>query len=355
MLNLKTELCSLLNIDVPIIQAGMAGGATTPELIANVSNAGGLGTIGAAYMSPEDIRTAIEKIRDLTDRPFAVNLFCVENAEELDEIHAQKVKEELLRIGKDLEIIEDDIKFEASDYFEAQFQVLIDEKVPVISTAFGLLSSEKMKIAKDKNIKVISMVTTVEEAVLSEKSGVVAVVAQGSDAGGHRSTFNLTAHPGGANVGTFSLVPQIADYVNIPVIAAGGVTDGRSLVAALALGADGVQLGTKFLATVEAGIRTEYKKRLYESTEEDTVLTSSFSGRPARGIRNKFIDEFGVDPLPYPYQNSATKNLRAVAAKNNNSEFMSLWAGQNLRGLVAEEYAGNIVREIIEEAEKILG
>lgn len=355
MLSLNTELCQLLNIDYPIIQAGMAGGATTPELIAEVSNAGGLGTLGAAYMSPDDIRTALEKIRELTDRPFAVNLFCVENDETLDETHAQKVKEELLRIGIGLGINDIDINFDASDYFEEQFQVLIEDKVPIISTAFGLLSSEKMKAAKENNIKVTSMVTTVEEAILAEQSGVDAIVAQGSDAGGHRSTFDLTDHPDGANIGTFSLVPQIVDHVSIPVIAAGGVMDGRSLVAALALGAEGVQLGTRFLSTKEAGIHSAYKQKLYESTEEDTVITKVFSGRPARGIRNKFIEEFDVRPLPYPFQNAGTKSLRAAAARNNNSEFMSLWAGQNLRALVKEQHAADIVREIIEEAGKILG
>lgn len=354
MITLKTDLCILLNIDYPIIQAGMAGGATTPEMIANVSNAGGLGTLGAAYMKPEDIQKAILDIRKLTNKPFAVNLFCVENIELLDKNQAAEVKSELMRIGQGLGVKDTDINFEAAEYFEEQFEVLVENKVPVISTAFGLLSSEKMKIAKENNIKVISMVTTVEEAMLSEKNGVDAVVAQGSDAGGHRSTFDLTELPDGANIGTFSLVPQVVDSVNIPVIAAGGVMDGRSLVAALALGADGVQLGTKFLATAEAGIHSEYKKRLYLSTEEDTVLTSAFSGRPARGIRNKFIDEFDVVPLPYPYQNSGTKSVRAAAAKNNDAEYMSLWAGQNLRSIDKEQKAGDIVKLLVEEAKIIL-
>lgn len=355
MLNLKTEMCSTLNIEYPIIQAGMAGGATTPELIANVSNAGGLGTLGAAYMKPEDIKQAIHDIRKLTTKPFSVNLFCVENSDEPNDEEKNVVKKELLRIGRDLGVKESDIQFNAADYFDEQFQVLIDEKVPVISTAFGLLPEDKANQAKENGIIITSMITTVEEAVLAETSGVDIIIAQGSDAGGHRSTFDLTRHKNGADIGTFSLVPQVADNVEIPVVAAGGVNDGRSLAAALSLGANGVQIGTRFLSSEEAGIHKVYKGRLFESREDDTVITKVFSGRPARGILNKFIEEFSKDPLAYPYQNSATKSIRGAAAKNNNGEYMSLWAGQNLRPIVKEQPAAEIVEEIIESARNLLG
>lgn len=354
MLNLKTEMCSTLNIEYPIIQAGMAGGATTPELIANVSNAGGLGTLGAAYMKPEDIKQAIHDIRKLTTKPFSVNLFCVENSDEPNDEEKNVVKKELLRIGRDLGVKESDIQFNAADYFDEQFQVLIDEKVPVISTAFGLLPEDKANQAKENGIIITSMITTVEEAVLAERSGADIIIAQGSDAGGHRSTFDLTKHKNGADIGTFSLVPQVADNVKIPVAAAGGVNDGRSLIAALALGADGVQIGTRFLSSEEAGIHKAYKQKLFTSKEDDTVITKVFSGRPARGILNKFIEEFSEEPLAYPYQNSATKSIRGAAAKNNNGEYMSLWAGQNLRPVVKEQPAAEIVEEIMASARKIL-
>ncbi|HBV22598.1 MAG TPA: nitronate monooxygenase [Jeotgalicoccus sp.] len=355
MLNLKTEMCSTLNIEYPIIQAGMAGGATTPELIANVSNAGGLGTLGAAYMKPEDIKQAIHDIRKLTTKPFSVNLFCVENSDEPNDEEKNVVKKELLRICRDLGVKESDIQFNAADYFDEQFQVLIDEKVPVISTAFGLLPEDKANQAKENGIIITSMITTVEEAVLAETSGVDIIIAQGSDAGGHRSTFDLTRHKNGADIGTFSLVPQVADNVKIPVAAAGGVNDGRSLAAALALGAAGVQIGTRFLSSEEAGIHKAYKQKLFASKEDDTVITKVFSGRPARGILNKFIEEFSKDPLAYPYQNSATKSIRGAAAKNNNGEYMSLWAGQNLRPIVKEQPAAEIVEEIMASARNLLG
>lgn len=354
MLNLKTEMCSTLNIEYPIIQAGMAGGATTPELIANVSNAGGLGTLGAAYMKPEDIKQAIHDIRKLTTKPFSVNLFCVENSDEPNDEEKNVVKKELLRIGRDLGVKESDIQFNAADYFDEQFQVLIDEKVPVISTAFGLLPEAKAKQAKENDIIITSMITTVEEAILAERRGADIIIAQGSDAGGHRSTFDLTRHKNGADIGTFSLVPQVADNVKIPVAAAGGVNDGRSLAAALLLGANGVQIGTRFLSSEEAGIHRAYKEKLFDSMEDDTVITKVFSGRPARGILNKFIEEFSQKPLAYPHQNTATKSIRGAAAKNNNGEYMSLWAGQNLRPIVKEQPAAEIVEEIMASARKIL-
>ncbi|MDO5359667.1 MAG: nitronate monooxygenase [Jeotgalicoccus sp.] len=354
MLNLKTEMCSTLNIEYPIIQAGMAGGATTPELIANVSNAGGLGTLGAAYMKPEDIKQAIHDIRKLTTKPFSVNLFCVENSDEPNDEEKNVVKKELLRIGRDLGVKESDIQFNAADYFDEQFQVLIDEKVPVISTAFGLLPEDKANQAKENGIIITSMITTVEEAILAERSGADIIIAQGSDAGGHRSTFDLTRHKNGADIGTFSLVPQVADNVEIPVAAAGGVNDGRSLAAALALGAAGVQIGTRFLSSEEAGIHRAYKEKLFDSMEDDTVITKVFSGRPARGILNKFIEEFSQKPLAYPHQNTATKSIRGAAAKNNDGEYMSLWAGQNLRPIVKEQPAAEIVEEIMASARKIL-
>ncbi len=353
-MKLNTELCSLLNIEYPIIQAGMAGGSTTPELIANVSNAGGLGTLGAAYMKPEDIKQAVSDIRKLTDKPFAVNLFCVENGNAPDDGIKDKVKEELLRIGKSIGISESDIQFNAADYFEEQFKVLMEENVPVISTAFGLLADDKVREAKGNGRIITSMITTVEEAILAERSGSDIIIAQGSDAGGHRSTFDLTKYENGADVGTFSLVPQVADNVSIPVVAAGGATDGRSLAAALALGASGVQIGTRFLSSEESGIHKVYKQKLFDSQEDDTVITKTFSGRPARGIFNKFIAEFSVGALAYPYQNSATKSIRGAAAKKDNAEYMSLWAGQNLRPIVKEQSAAEIIEEIVEGALKVL-
>lgn len=354
MINVRTSICDELNIQFPVIQAGMAGTATA-ALAAAVSMAGGLGTVGAAYMSPETIRTCIRDIREKTDKPFGVNLFCTKEQGGTDGF--EKVQHVLNRFRKDLGM-DEKLDFEMPpQLFEEQFQVLTEEKVPVISTAFGLLSPDKIKEAKRAGSKVISMVTTVNEAIAAEKAGVDIIVAQGSDAGGHRGTFDIGAHPNGANIGTFSLIPQVVDHVNVPVVAAGGIMDGRGVIAALALGAAGVQLGTAFLISKESVAHPVYKKALSESTEESTVITKSFSGRPARGIKNTFIQEFeaAVEPLPFPTQNTLTNDIRKVAAEQNDPEYMSLWAGQGTRLLRRpEEHAAHILKNIMKETNQVL-
>lgn len=355
MISLETGICQLFKIDYPIIQAGMAGGPTTIELVVEVSEAGGLGTLGAAYMTPDALRQTIKEIQSKTQKTFGVNIFAASMNDDFSRL--AEVQKALSPFRSQLEIQEVQSSYQSPDWSEEQFAICIEEGVPVISTAFGCLSAEQMKAAKERQVKIVAMVTTVEEAKQAEISGADAVVAQGSEAGGHRSTFSLENHPAGAQIGTLSLVPQIADAVGIPVIAAGGIVDGRGLVASLILGAQGIQLGTRFLAAKESGAHVAYKRAIFDSNEESTVVTKSFSGRPARGIKNRFIQEFEqsrVQPLPFPSQNTITKDIRAAAAKANDSAYMSLWAGQSTRSLTAEIDAAEIVQTIIEEAKKIL-
>lgn len=251
-MTLHTALCEQFGIRYPLFLAGMAGGPSTPELTAAVSEAGGLGTLGAAYMAPEDIRIAIRSIRELTAAPFGVNLFVNQPADHNK--RTREVQDKLNAFREQLGIPDSEgNEIHSPDWFERQFEVLMEEKVPVISTAFGVLPEPQMQKAKSSGIKIVAMVTTVREALLAEEKGCDAVVAQGSEAGGHRGTFGVDVHPMGANIGTMALVPQIADRVSIPVIAAGGIMDGRGLAAALVLGAQGVQLGTRFLTSLEAG------------------------------------------------------------------------------------------------------
>lgn len=354
-LHLHTALCEQLDIHYPIVQAGMAGGPTTAALVAAVSEAGGLGTLGAAYMEPKAIRETIREIRRLTNRPFAVNLFAVSMEDDLSRI--DEVQRMLHSLREQLGISQGALHFSTPDPFSEQFQILLEEQVPVISTAFGVLNDEAMRLAKQEKRTVIAMVTSVNEALMAEEQGADILVAQGSDAGGHRGTFSLENHAYGVNVGTFSLVPQVVDAVQVPVIAAGGIMDGRGLAAALALGAQAVQLGTRFLAAVESGAHPAYKQALLESTEESTIVTKAFSGRPARGIRNAFIhhvEQSGIAPLPFPSQNTATGDIRKEAARQNNPEYMSLWAGQATRLLKADTKASDIVQEIMQEAASIL-
>ncbi|MEI7026214.1 nitronate monooxygenase [Paenibacillus sp. y28] len=206
-------------------------------------------------------------------------------------------------------------------------------------------------------MRVITMVTTVKKALLAEQAGSDAVVAQGSEAGGHRGTFDASQEPMGANIGSCASVPQITDHVGIPVIAAGGIMDGRGVAAALILGAQGVQLGTRFLTARESGAHPAYQQALLESTEESTRITTAFSGRPARGLRNAFMQQWEdsrTEPLPFPTQNTATRDIRSAAARQNNPDYMSLWAGQGTRLLTTGQTAGEIVASLVQDAEAIL-
>ncbi|MFH5187240.1 NAD(P)H-dependent flavin oxidoreductase [Paenibacillus sp. TAB 01] len=356
-LRLHTGVCSLFGIRYPLFLAGMAGGPSTPELVAAVSEAGGLGTLGAAYMEPDAIGAAIDEIRRRTDAPFAVNLFALRAVD--DNARIREVQPVLNTMRDALGLPQAGPEPAATrDLLDAQLAVLLEKKVPVISTAFGLLDEPALREAKAASIRVVAMATTVREAVLAEQAGCDAVVAQGTEAGGHRGTFDVRRHPMGANIGTFALVPQIADSVKLPVLAAGGIMDGRGLVAALALGAQGVQLGTRFLTAAESGAHPAYRQQLLDSTEESTVLTKAFSGRPARGIANGFIrqwDASGIEPLPFPTQNTLTRDVRNEAAKQNNPDYMSLWAGQGTRQLTSGQTAGDIVAEIMNEAKALIG
>jgi nitronate monooxygenase len=252
-LSFDTTFCKIFGIRYPIVQAGMAGGVTTPELVAAVSNAGGLGIIGAAYMTPEAIRDAIRKVRSLTNKPYGINLFATEMAN--TDPRLQQMQKQLDVFRKELDIpIQEGKEIEVKNPYAEQLCVALEEKVPVFTTAFGLPSKAEIAKIKSHGIKIMAMITTVNEALQAEAAGVDAVVAQGGEAGGHRGTFDITidskgvnSTPKGAVIGTMALVPQVVDQLNIPVIAAGGIMDGRGLVAALALGAQGVQVGTLFL------------------------------------------------------------------------------------------------------------
>ncbi|RAV20438.1 NAD(P)H-dependent flavin oxidoreductase [Paenibacillus contaminans] len=357
-ITMNTDLCRLLAIRHPIIQAGMAGGPTTPGLVAAVSEAGGLGTLGAAYMKPSDIREAIAAIRKLTDRPFGVNLFVTSMKDDWSRNGEVQPVLDSMRRKLSLDPAGSSAPPATPDWVDAQIALLLEERVPVISTAFGVLPEREALEAQRLGIRNIAMATTVKEARQAELAGADAIVAQGAEAGGHRGTFDVSANPLGANIGTLALVPQIADAVRIPVIAAGGIMDGRGLVAALALGAQGAQLGTRFLTAAEAGTHAAYRESLLGSDAESTAITTAFSGRPARGIRNSFVRDFeqaGLPPLPFPSQNTATRDIRNAAAAQHNAEYMSLWAGQGTSLLTNGQDAGQIIREIVRQAEAIIG
>jgi len=344
-MGLSTKLTRLLEIEHPIIQAGMAGGATTPGLVAAVSEAGGLGTLGAAYMTPDAMRTVVQEVRALTEKPFAVNLFVPEPFDP-SLYDPEEVNAPLKRYREELGIEAPEGLFYAQP-FEDQLAVVLDERVPVFSFTFGIPDEAQLSALKETGTIVIGTATTVREALALEESGVDAVVGQGSEAGGHRGTFIGDFES--ALIGTMALVPQLADCVGVPVVAAGGIMDGRGLAAALVLGAEGAQMGTAFLPSPESGIHPEYKEAVLGAVSEDTALTRAFSGKPARGIRNRFLAEMEDTEVPeYPVQNAYTRDIRAAAAKEDRIELMSLWAGQAARlgrAIPAAEIVESVTRE----------
>lgn len=331
----------------------MAGGPTTPELVAAVSEAGGLGTLGAGYMEPEAIRAAIHDIRRKTKRPFAVNLFIPEPID-VDQGKITWMNEHLDHYRARLHTARaGEVKTEGPP-FEEQLAVLIEEKVPIFSSTFGVPSKAVVEILKERSVSVMGTATSVREAVELEESEVDVIVAQGSEAGGHRGTFH--GEFDAAMVGTMALVPQLVDQVRVPVLASGGIMDGRGTAAALALGAEGVQMGTAFLTCKESGAPLAHRKAILNSTDESTVTTRAFSGKPARGIRNRFISE--MDPytaeLPdYPIHNNLTKDIRSAAKQQDQPEYMSLWAGQ-ASALSREQPAEELVNAVVASVYEIV-
>ena len=341
-------LIKLLGIEHPIVQAPMAGGPSTPELAAAVSNAGALGSLGAGYLSPERIDSEIRKVKELTKKPFSVNLFIPEK------IKAAEPGDEVLKLleefSKELGVDPPEVPGPPEYTFEDQLAVIIDNDVPVFSFTFGIPEDRYMRELLEQGIFVMGTATCVEEGVLLQNAGCTAIVAQGSEAGGHRGTFAST--DGTPMIGGLALVPQLVDEVQIPVIASGGIMDGRGIVAALALGAPAVQIGTAFLSCKEAVIPAPWLNSLLNSKDTSTVLTKTFSGKYARGIRNRFVEEMSQieDEIPdYPLQNSLTRPLRDAAKEKGDGDFMSLWAGQGA-AMSRKSTAEELIRELISES-----
>jgi len=351
---LNTKFTKLTNIQYPIVQAGMAGGITTPELVAAVSNAGGLGTIGAGYMTADQLRSAIRSVKQMTEHSFGVNLFAPQEIA-FSEDDVQRMNEHLDHIRVQLGIEQSPLIKKYAESFDDQIQVILDERVPVFSFTFGIPSSDVLKQLKHQGTIVIGKATTVNEAIQLEAAGVDAIVVQGSESGGHRGTFLTDASD--ALIGTMALVPQVVDHVSVPVIASGGIMDGRGLIASLALGASAVQMGTAFVTCAESGAHKLYKESVLGNQEDATEITFAYSGKAARGIRTKFtqaMKDYHGDVPPYPVQNALTRDIRQAAAKQNNPEYMSLWAGQGLR-LATNRTANTIIHECVQQALGVFG
>jgi nitronate monooxygenase len=371
---LRTRICDALGIRFPVLLAGM-GRASTPELAAAVSNAGGLGVLGAAACGPNQLREWIRRMRELTDKPFGVDTLLPASvrrgtvgggntggpsAEEMLPQHRRFAREFLAAEGLpelDAAALEEQLNRHPTDrhgprplsreFFEAQMEVVIEERVPVYAAGLGNPEPWMDRLKANGTI-VLAVVGTTRHAAQVVRSGVDIVVAQGHDGGGHN-----------APVGTMALIPQVVDAVGgrVPVVGAGGIGDGRGVAAALMLGAEGAWIGTAFLATIEAGITDAQKRALVEGNDEGTTVSRAVTGKPARMVKNRWAQAYadsGLEPLPMPYQGMVSTPVTAAATAAGRADVWGGFAGQGLGMVRAVRPAAEVLRDIVEGAERAL-
>jgi nitronate monooxygenase len=353
----QNRLTAKLGIDYPIIQ-GPLGGLSSQKLTAAVSNFGGLGSFGALNLSAEAIKDVIAEIRSLTSKPFAMNLWVSQEDEGTRRSDERAFVRSLPPIARQLSELGAPLPtykpFSPATRFEDQARALIDAKVPVFSFIFGIPPKEILEECRMKGIVTIGAATTPEEGAALQEAGVDAVVASGFEAGGHRGSFLRPAED--SLTGTLSLIPQVVDMVDVPVIAAGGIGDARGVVAAMALGAEAVQMGTVFLACEESGASRLHRETLRRRDAKHTALTKGFTGRLARGIRNRILEDLnqaGTEILPYPLQRELVRNLTIAAEAAGRADLVPMWAGQsaNLSTCTdASAFLTSLVKEVSEIA-----
>ena len=359
---LHTSLCELLGIEYPILLAGMGGSKgkpTPPPLVAAVSNAGGLGVMGGLGLSPEEIRHLVGEIRSLTNKPFGVDLLLPARLAPVEETRSA-VQQRLLReYPEHVEFVrglmrrfnlpdayEEDELVLSHRHIQEQVQVVLEENVPVFAAALGD-PSWVVPRARERGIKVIGLVGSVRNAIRQVNAGVDIIVAQGYEAGGHTG-----------RIASFPLIPQVVDAVKpIPVVAAGGIADGRGVAAALALGAVGVWVGTAFLVAQECEIHDAHKDQILGGTSQDFVVTRAYTGKTARDYQNVVIDAWessGLDPLPMPLQLVMMDSFVKAAEQAGRFDLVNNPAGQ-IGGILKERKpAGQIVTELVEGAMDVL-
>ena len=366
-MKLHSPLCELFGIEYPIVLAGM-GGASTPELAAAVSNAGGLGVLGAAACQPEELREWIRRTRALTDKPFGVDTLLPASVRRTAQTQGDGAEDPADQLAEHLSFAREfmdreqlqapaprgdrqnasgsNLQVFSKAFFDAQMQVVIEERVPVYAAGLGN-PGPWMAEMQYNGTRVMAVVGAVRHAIQVATIGLDAIVAQGHDAGGHNSP-----------VGAMALIPQVVDAVGkIPVLGAGGIGDGRGVAAAMMLGAAGGWIGTAFLAAEESGIARHQKQALVEGTEEGTVISRSVTGKPARIIRSKWTDAWEraeIQPLPMPYQGIVSGPVMAAASASGRADVNPGFAGQGMGLIKAIRPAADILREIVDTAEASL-
>lgn len=349
-MNWSNDLIKIFKTKYPIIQAPMFG-VTTPEMVAAAGKANCLGSLALGDLNADKCAETIRSTKSMTDKPFAVNIFVNKIPEITDDLKERftktKVSIEKFAHENQLEVNLPDLSEINFNTYHEQIDAIISENCKILSFTFGNLDEKSIQTLKNNGIVLIGTCTSVREALVLEKSGIDIICVQGIEAGGHRGSFTEENIP---EIGGLSLLSQVYDAVKIPIIYAGGIYNSRTLMAAEKLGAQGFQIGSLLLGSAESGLKEFEKECLRNLKENEIILTKSFSGRFARGLKNKFIERFENSELilPYPYQNKLTGELRKAAKTNENADFVSIWAGQSIHQYSAKS-TSEILMDLINE------
>jgi len=352
-----TALTERLGLRYPIVQGPFGSGLSSEAMLVAVSEAGGLGSFGMQHLAPAQIRELGARLHAATRKPFNLNLW-VSNYDdgglELTQAQFDAAVARFQPYYTALGMAPPAMPERYGWRFEDQFEALLAVKPAVFSFVYGIPSQEMLAACRERGIVTAGAVTTLEEALAMESAGVDVIVASGMEAGGHRVSFLRSSEA--SLTGTVALIPQIVDRVKVPVIAAGGVADGRGIAAALMLGAQGVQIGTAFLACDESGTHDLHRRMLFSEAAQRTELTRAFSGRLARGIHNEFVDDWASrahELLPYPVQGWFTGGLRKAAMEQERADVMSLWAGQGAP-LLRHHRTNDLFSALVRETDALL-
>jgi nitronate monooxygenase len=357
---LSTPLCARLGLATPIIQAPMAGGPSSQELVAACSAAGVLGFFGFAYTQPDEMKKQSAWVRAKTDRPFGINLFTSALPGQIDAGSQRGALDAVAGYYRELGLpVPEPVNAPYAPDLEAQLDAIAEIRPRVFTVHLNDLNQKRVEAFQALDILVGGSATCVAEAQRLESLGFDFVIAQGGEAGGHRGSY--LRDPYESLTGTLALVRLAVRAVRLPVVAAGGIMDGAGIAAVMALGAQAAQLGTAFIPCPESGAPQAHKEAVLAAREDSTRITEKFSGKPARGLSNRFITEMAAKEAPqlaFPAQNSVTGKMRQAAARAVNPEFLAMWAGQAAplsRSLPAAELVAKLTAEAIESIQKLKG
>ena len=358
MARVATEFSGKLGLRLPLIAAPMAGGPSTPDLVAACSAAGALGSFGFAYTQPDEMKRQAALVRAKTDRPFGINLFVSPQPGAIDPASQRSALEAVAAYYTEMNLAKPEaVKLPYAPDLEAQLAAVEEIKPAVFTVHLGGLKREQVQRFQAQGALVGGSANCVAEAKGLQAAGFDFVIAQGGEAGGHRGSY--LRDPYQSLTGTLALARMIVEAVELPVVAAGGIMDGAGIAAALALGAECAQMGTAFIPCPESGAAQAHKDLLVKLTEDETAITEKFSGKPARGLVNRFMKEMASSPqLAFPAQNALTGKLRQASARAGKPDFIALWAGQAAplaRALPAAELIAALEKETLRALKHLKG